>query len=361
MRPPDCASLHPAPLFHRLTVSTIKPDKESAGTEGLGVMQPGAAGDDASWSSAGLQQSDAIRQWQDWAARTIAPIDVTVFETDCFSARWNSHGVGQLRLLQLHAPAQRVVHCGTDGSAGHASPSIQLVYARRGALKTRMAGKRFTVETGQFVLLDNTRFYQMEMDTAHEAIDLMMPQGWLEKHLPDPGALLARPISASEGWGAPLGSLLEIMLTGLDRSPLPRSLIAEQVGALLTLATGFQDIEPGQPANRHRGQLARQILRRIETDFADTDLTPEGVARELGISLRYLQALLAGSGTSFIAELNAARLDHAADRLNDPRAASLQVGEIAYQSGFLDPGYFARLFRKRFGVGPKDWRGQGRH
>jgi AraC-like DNA-binding protein len=319
-------------------------------------MQPIPAPDDASWTSAGLKQAEAIRQWQDWAASTIAPIDVAVYDTDDFAARWSSHGVGQLRLLHLHAPAQRVVHCGTEGSSGRATPSIQLVYARRGALKTRMAGKRFTVEPGQFVLLDNTRFYQMEMDEAHECLDLMMPMGWIEKYLPDPGALLARPIAASSGWGAPLGSLLEIMLSGLDTSPLPRSLIAEQVGALLTLATGFHEPAPTKQNSRHKGQLARAILRRIESDFADTELTPDRVARDIGISKRYLQSLLAGSGTNFVAELNAARLDHAADRLADPRAAALQIAEIAYQAGFLDPGYFTRLFRKRFGVGPKEWR-----
>ena len=329
-------------------------------------MQMRPAQEDQTWTSSGLARSDAIHQWRDWAASTIAPIDVTVFDTDDFAARWTSHGVGQLRLLQLHAPAQRVVHTGRDGSAGRASPTIQLVYARKGALRTQMAGKRFTVEPGQFVLLDNTRFYQMDMDSAHEAVDLVMPQAWLEKYLPDPGALLARPIAANSGWGAPLGSLIETMLGGLDNSPLPRSLIAEQVGALLTLATGFHELAPnGQMANgqgsngratRHRGQLARAILSRIESDFADPELTPDEVARDMGISKRYLQSLLAGSGTNFIAELNAARLDHAADRLADPRAASLQIAEIAYQAGFLDPSYFTRLFRKRFGVGPKDWR-----
>ncbi|MBN8819387.1 MAG: helix-turn-helix domain-containing protein [Sphingomonas sp.] len=314
-------------------------------------MQP--AHDDLSWSSSGLARSDAISQWRDWAASTIAPIDVTVFDTEQFAARWTSHGVGQLRLLQLHAPAQRVVHTGTDGSAGRANPTIQLVYARRGALRTRMAGKRFTVEPGQFVLLDNTRFYQMEMDTAHEAIDLMMPQGWLEKYLPDPDALLARPISANSGWGAPLGSLIETMLTGLEDSPLPRSLIAEQVGALLTLATGFH--EPA-PSSRHRGQLARRILRRIESDYADAELSPESIADDLGISRRYLQALLTGAGTSFVQELNATRLDRASDILGDPRARSLSLGEIAWRCGFLDPGYFTRLFRKRFGMTPSQWR-----
>ena len=165
-------------------------------------MRQESAQDDLSWTSSGLARSEAISQWRDWAARTIAPIDVAVYDTDAFAARWSSHGVGQLRLLHLHAPAQRVVHCGAEGSAGHATPSIQLVYARRGALKTRMFGRRFTVAPGEFVLLDNTRFYQMEMDEAHEAVDLMMPMGWLEKYLPDPGALLARPIAAATASGS---------------------------------------------------------------------------------------------------------------------------------------------------------------
>jgi AraC-like DNA-binding protein len=314
------------------------------------MPQP-APTDDASWTSAGLARPQAVREWREWAARTIAPIDVCVFDESAFAARWSSHGVGQLRLLRLEAPAQRVVHNG-DGS-GKATPSIQLVYARAGALKTRIGGKRFTVRPGEFVLLDNTRFYQMEMATAHEALDLMMPLGWLDRYLPDPGALLGRPVSARDGWGAPLGSLLETMAEGIDRTPLPRPMIAEQVGTLLTLATGFH--EP-RSASRHRGQLARRILRRIETDFADPELSAGGLAAELGISRRYLQQLLAGSGTSFVQELTATRLDRASDMLSDPRAGGLTVSEIAFRCGFLDPGYFARAYRTRFGRTPSEWR-----
>ena len=310
--------------------------------------------EDSAWSSAGLGRREAIREWRDWAASTIAPIEVTLFDPDAFAARWASHGIGQLRLLHLHAPAQRVTHTGAEGSSGRAAPSIQLVYARQGALRTQMGGKRFTVEPGQFVLLDNTRFYQMEMDTEHEAADLMMPQGWLEKHLPDPGVLLARPITVREGWGAPLGALLETILDGgLDAAPLPRPLIAEQLGSLLSLATGFHEPEAG---TRHRGQLARQILRRIESDYADPELSPERAARDCGISKRYLQTLLAGSGTSFVQELNATRLDRASEILSDPRASGLPIAEIAFRAGFLDAGYFTRLFRKRFGITPREWR-----
>ena len=309
--------------------------------------------EDREWSSTGLAKRDAIDQWREWAASTIAPIEVTVFDTDSFAARWVSHGIGQLRLLHLHAPAQRVVHTGADGTSGRAAPSIQLVYARKGALKTHMGGKRFTVQPGQFVLLDNTRFYEMEMDTPHECIDLMMPQGWLEKYLPDPGVLLARPFDVTSSWGAPLGALLETLLEDIDNAPLPRPLIAEQIGSLLALATGYEDSDK---SSRHRGRLARQILRKIEADYADPDLSPDRAASDCGISKSYLQTILGGSGTSFVQELNATRLERASDLLSDQRAQGLSIAEIAYRCGFLDPGYFTRLFRKRFGITPRAWR-----
>ena len=309
--------------------------------------------DDSSWSSAGLGRREALKQWREWAASTIAPIEVTVFDANAFAARWVSHGIGRLRLLHMHAPAQRVTHTGAEGSSGRAVPSIQLVYSIAGVMKTQIGGKRFDVTPGQFVLLDNTRFYEMEMATEHECIDLMMPLGWLEKYLPDPRALLANPTDAAQGWGAPLGALLRTMLESLEEAPLPRTMIAEQVGSLLALATGLPEPAEG---SRHRAELARRILRRIESDHADPDLSPARVADACGISVRYLQTLLAGTGTSFVQEMNAMRLERASELLLDKRAAALGISEVAYRAGFLDPGYFTRLFRKRFGITPRAWR-----
>ncbi|MCX7676159.1 MAG: AraC family transcriptional regulator [Alteraurantiacibacter sp.] len=321
-------------------------------------MSKPAPATDESWTSSGLAQPDAISAWREWAASTIAPIEVEVFDPNAFAARWISHGIGQLRLLHLYAPAQRVTHTGTQGQAMRATPSIQLVYTRSGVLRTTMEGRTFDVEPGHFVLLDNTRFYQMEMATPHEAVDLMMPQGWLERYLPDPAALLGRAIPARTGWGAPLGALIEtVMDGGLAHAPLPRPLIAEQFGSLLALATGHAVSAEATPSPvRHRNQLAARILRRIETDYADPDLSPAQVARQLGISKRYLQTLLAASGTSFVAELNATRLERASEMLTHTALQDMPIADIAFANGFLDPAYFARLFRKRFGITPREWR-----
>ncbi len=46
---------------------------------------------------------------------------------------------------------------------------------------------------------------------------------------------------------------------------------------------------------------------------------------------------------------NSIRLEHAKTLLRDPH---LTVAEVAYQSGFDDPAYFTRLFRRRNGAPP---------
>ena len=51
--------------------------------------------------------------------------------------------------------------------------------------------------------------------------------------------------------------------------------------------------------------------------------------------------------------LNAQRLERAKSLLRNPR---LTVAEVAYQSGFRDPGYFARKFRQQTGITPVQFR-----
>jgi AraC-like DNA-binding protein len=315
-------------------------------------MQSGVSCEDRSWSSSGLGRGEAIGQWRDWASQTLAPIDVRVPREGAFAARWASRRIGGLHFIQMGASAQSVVHPqDTSGPAQH-EPTFQLVYSRRGSLRTKVDERAFTVRPGEFVLLDNTRFYQMEMDEYHEAVDLVMPRVWLEPFLPDPEPFLGRPFSARKGWGAPLGAMLDTMAEQLDGSTLPRALVAEQVGSLLSLASGFY----GPAEDRRADDLTRRILALIERCHEDPALTLDIVAQELGVSKRYIHALLARTGSSFVQTLNAARLDKAADLLADPRSASLPVAEIGWRCGFLDPGYFARLFRRRFDVSPRAWR-----
>jgi AraC-like DNA-binding protein len=85
----------------------------------------------------------------------------------------------------------------------------------------------------------------------------------------------------------------------------------------------------------------------IARDYAHS-LTLDAVAREIASSRRALQRAYEEQGTSFRAELNAVRMDAAAQlitRGSTARAAAQAVGH-------RQPAQFARAFRRRHGVSP---------
>jgi AraC-like DNA-binding protein len=322
-----------------------------AGAEEAGVVSVQMPAGDQSWSSQGLAPAEALRHWQHWVHSTLAPTDIAAPDTTAFFAQWQSYALGPLQMVAFEASPQHVVHEG-NGGARCAEATFQLVYSRRECFATRVGPARFPVNPGEFVLLDNAQPYEMRMDSAHEAIDLIMPASWLLRYIPDPLPLVGRSFSASSGWGLPLGSLLTTMSRELSGAAVPRAQLADQVGSLLSFATGYQPAT----VSRHRGKIIQRLLHLIEERHSEPELNPGDVATALGISKRYVHALLAESGTTFVCLLNRIRLERASEMLADPRFASLQVAEIAWRCGYLDSSYFARLFRRRFDMRPSDWR-----
>lgn len=306
---------------------------------------------DRSWSSRGLPPEQALHAWKEWACQALAPMDVAAIEADRFAARWASRGVGPLHLLELTAAAQRVTHP-REQRAAPGEPCFQLVYCQDTPIRTRVGARRFDLQPGEFVLLDNAQSYAMHMSAANTSIDLIMPEAWLERWLPDPVQYTGTPYTASADWGAPLGSLLTTLAREIENAALPRKVIADQLGALLALAVGCKP----EVATRHKAKLARRLLGLIEERHGDPELDAEGVAREAGISKRYLHAVLAEAGTTFLTALAGVRLERACELLSDPRCDGLQVAEISWRCGYLDPSYFTRAFRRRFGTSPTEWR-----
>jgi AraC-like DNA-binding protein len=303
---------------------------------------------DYSWSSKGLPGRKAFRNWRDWACDVIAPMDIKVPDESAFVASQRTIGLGRLALVTVRATEQHIIHRGSKAS----DPVFQLMHSRSKKFQTRVGGKDFCVEPGQFVLLNNAQSYEMRTQCAHVASVLTMPQSWLERWIPEPWTAVARPFSATSRWGAPLGSLLTAIADDIDTASLPRGVLTDQVGALLALAVGERPPSGGS----HRARLRKRILEIIEEKYSDPSLEADGIARDVGISKRYLQALLAESGATFVGCVNSVRLDHARQLLADSRRTGHRTSEIAWQCGFRDPDYFARLFRKRFGCTPKEWR-----
>lgn len=99
--------------------------------------------------------------------------------------------------------------------------------------------------------------------------------------------------------------------------------------------------------------LFAAACRFIDQHRADTRLTVGAVAQALHCSRARLYRLFDRRGVAVAEYIRDVRLNGARQLLRD---LSLDIGEVALQSGYEDPSAFTKAFRRRFGMTPRDWR-----
>ncbi|MEM7102052.1 MAG: two-component regulator propeller domain-containing protein [Bacteroidota bacterium] len=100
-------------------------------------------------------------------------------------------------------------------------------------------------------------------------------------------------------------------------------------------------------------QFVEKVKKNVESHIDDFDFTMDKFCKEVGLSHsqlhRKLVALTGLSATKFIRYI---RLNKAKDLLLDP---DMTITAVAFDTGFNDPGYFGRIFKKEFGMTPGEW------
>ncbi|WNJ20639.1 two-component regulator propeller domain-containing protein [Pontibacter sp. G13] len=112
------------------------------------------------------------------------------------------------------------------------------------------------------------------------------------------------------------------------------------------------------PTNNRDQAFLRNILSHVKSHFSDPDFTVAKLAKEVGISRSLLHQKLRKIADMTASDLiKTIRLQNGARLLAD----GYNVSEAAYDSGFSDPGYFGRLFKKHFGINPSEYSKEGAH
>jgi AraC-like DNA-binding protein len=119
------------------------------------------------------------------------------------------------------------------------------------------------------------------------------------------------------------------------------------------------------PTEETRERLRGEALRaaRLATIRADVlanlghvRLSAKTVARRHGVSDRHVHVLFESTGQTFSRFVEEERLKYALALLNDPKLATISIGEVAARCGYTDHSTFTRAFRRQFGAAPKDVR-----
>ncbi len=114
-------------------------------------------------------------------------------------------------------------------------------------------------------------------------------------------------------------------------------------------APGQRDIE-----ERKEHEFVKKVREIVEANFTNYEFSVEQLCSQVFMSHsqlhRKLEALTNCSPNKFI---KLVRLQKAKTLLANP---ALPIGTIALDCGYIDPGYFARVFKQEYGLTPQEWR-----
>jgi AraC family transcriptional regulator, positive regulator of tynA and feaB len=303
------------------------------------------------WSTEDVQPRDALSYWCDSIGQVMLELDIEAAGRDGFSAQLEQYSFGPATASFLRATPQSVARSRRAISRSHREAFL-LVHLREGEFEFVCAGESTQVRSGDCVLMDSRERYEVHCPQPTHCLILQLQPEWLRSFLPKPETVAGRVLRPGKGWDAALTAAVAALQPGeLSDLALPPGMVAEQIVSLLALAGGPVETRSSRP-----DQLNGRLQQALRDRFHEIGLTPTVIARDLGISARYLHYLFAKRATTFGQELIRVRLERARDLLNDQRCADAPIGDIAALCGFAEASHFARCFRRSFGLAPSDYR-----
>jgi AraC family transcriptional regulator, positive regulator of tynA and feaB len=210
-------------------------------------------------------------------------------------------------------------------------------------------GRTAQLAQGDFAIVDGAQPFELGPGLA----SLTIPRELLAP-LAAPGEVTAIRVRGDRGVGAVASSALQALARlGSSLDTRAAALLADQIAGLIALALGGA-YEPAVPTRR--APLLQGALEEVERSLDDPELSPAQIAERVGISTRYLHRLFSERGPSFGRWVLTRRLQRCREDLADPRRAHWTIGEIAHGRGFRDSSYFAKAFKARYGVSPRELR-----
>ena len=235
---------------------------------------------------------------------------------------------------------------------------IHYVVSGRGTFTA--AGRAFPVRAGEIFLVwpNVVVSYEADTESPWEYYWLGFSGPWGESVLSEMQLDAAQPIADLRNSDA-LFALLDRMVGTIQL----HSGYLTLTGLLFELMDVLRDSrgssEGARSAATRRNlqeknvQLVENIKIMVENSFGEK-LNISEIARNLGYSRSYMTEVFhRETGLSISQYITEFRLQRAELMMRDP---SRSVQQIAYLCGYSDPLFFSRMFKKRFGVGPRSFR-----
>ena len=310
------------------------------------------------FSTRKLPERMRIPMWREEIGRGIVHVDIEPLSDVPFQAEATLQALQGLRMLAWKGSAMRLKRSQTNIVDG--DDSIGMIVCSPSRSQLSQGGQEIELRAGDAIAVLHS---EPATVTYVEGLQfgLVVPRDPLTQRVTNVDSLTMRPISRrTEALRLLMTYLKSALKKGALATPKLRDVVVTHIHDLVALA--ISECAPLGESSASAVVAARHgaALDYIAGHFQDPGLSLEVVARSLGISPRYLQRLMASSGTSFTGRMNELRLQRAFTLLIESHDRARRICDIALEAGFSDIAHFNRLFRARFGDSPRGVRSAGR-
>lgn len=263
-----------------------------------------------------------------------------------FVGRIQHQNLGGLNVADIQVAAASIRR--EPGKIGRADDRFYfLVMQRQGSMFVEHTQHPFSLAPGEIALMDSAQAYEMKPQGLIQQLSIHLCRDAVERLLPAGisrfGKLEQTSLSAR---------LLHGMLQQIsDGAWTPE---AQQHGAALqdALISLLQPALPVDELERLSSPLRRLAERLIDEHLLDP-LSPAELASRLNISIRQLYRQFELDGDSVCRYIQRRRLQSSARELVQDISP---ITTIAYKWGFTDSAHYSRVFKRHYGMPPKDYR-----
>ena len=306
-------------------------------------------------STSGVEPASRSAYWHQAIAEAYFPLNLRFADAAGFNGELNGWSLGNVSLSRLRSGGLQYRRLPRH-VAGETDEQLLVTIPVRSEVYFSQCGLDIRCQTGGYIIERSHEPYEFSHGAGADLWVLKIATRALAGRIRAPDRFCSMQFDATTGVGGLFLDMVQtIPLRHAAMGAEARAAVGQQLVDLLALSIQSDERTLTSGASSVRMAHLTRIENMVRANLHRTDLDPDFIARDCGISVRYLHELFRDTNRTLGQWIRDLRLDAACEDLK-ARGNPLSISEICYRRGFSDQAYFSRLFRQHYQMSPRDYR-----
>jgi AraC-like DNA-binding protein len=307
---------------------------------------------DTVFSTKSIPRAKRYDAWRDAICDSYVHVDVAATHPDNYQGFIREEHFGDVVLTDILLSEQRITRNNRHISRlDKDCYYLQLIH--HGNINVVQHGETHLSNAARSVMFSTTEPYQLECVGEVRSLYLEIPRDIFAERFPHEQIPVSSTLNCAQGMGRIATEFCAMLATeGSRLNPDDRTKMGGQILDVLALTLMSEGSDMPEIDGSVQQARLRSVQRWIESNIGSSELSLDRIAAANGMSLRYLHLLFRHCDMSASEWIWNRRLQLCYGEINKRDGRSITT--IAFDHGFNSSAHFSTIFRRKYGITPRD-------